>query len=360
MKILHIAPINTAGVPLALVRAENAIGIQSRLITFHRHPRDFGEDICLDLPLFDFWGVHLAKKLFSPSERVAVRYDAKLPETIPPTWIPGRIEHTLIRMRERLWQPRIERAIADYDIVSFDVIQLDGGMGFYRDGRIIRQLKSGGKKIICCYTGSDLRVRGVIPEIDHISDLNVSVEFDHQFLHTNLKHVPFPIEPDQYGRAGAQNGETVLISHAPTNRQAKGSHIIIPIVRELEKEYPVKLVLIENLPYHKALELKRQTQIFIDQIGNLGYGISSLEALSMGIACCSCLAPGFENAYPEHPFIVIDEQNLKEKLIPLIENATLRQEKARQGIQWVRSVHDAKKVVQRIHQFAGIGERHFS
>jgi len=353
MKILHLSPINTAGVPLTFVKAERALGHVSRLVTFIRNPRHFGEDICLDLPFLDFWGTRLAKKLFSPSQRLNVQFQSKIPDKIPPIWVPNFCERALISFREKLWRHTIESAIKTYDLLNFDAYQLDGGLGFYRDGRIIQKLKNAGKKIICCYTGSDLRVRGVIPAIDRLSDLNVSVEFDHQFLHPNLHHVPFPIEPDRYGAIQKSAGDKLKISHAPTNRIAKGSHIIIPVVRELEKKYPVELVLIENLPYQRALEIKAQSQIFIDQIGDLGYGISSLEALAMGIATCSCLAPGFEKAYPDHPFIVIDERNIKEKLVELIEDGTYRDQKAEEGRRWVRQAHDSLKVVQRIHQLAG-------
>lgn len=355
MKILHIAPINTAGVPLTFVQAERALGHESRLVTLQKHPRNFGEDICLELPFFDFWGTQLAKKLFSPPQRLNVQFQSKIPEHIPRVWRPNRPEQMLIALREKIWQRKVEKAINTYDLLNFDVYQLDGGLGFFRDGRIIQQLKNAGKKIICCYTGSDLRVRGVIPQIDCVSDLNISVEFDHQFLHPNLQHVPFPIEPNRYGPAKKSVGNKIIITHAPTNRLAKGSHIIIPAVRELEKKYPIKLILIENMPYQKALEIKLQSHIFIDQIGDLGYGISSLEALSMGIATCSCLAPGFYKVYPDHPFIVIDEHNIKERLIELIENKTYREQKARQGQQWVGRVHDSQKVVQRIYRLAGIG-----
>ena len=238
-------------------------------------------------------------------------------------------------------------------MLNFDVYQLDSGLGFFRDARIIKSLKARGKKIICCYTGSDLRVRGVIPEIDAIADLIVSVEFDHQFLHPGLTHVPFPINPEKYPKAAPFNGGKLRISHSPTNRQAKGSHIIIPVVEALAREYPVELVLIENMSYQQALSVKASTHIFIDQIGDLGYGISGLEALCMGIPVCSCVAAGFEKQYPNHPFIVIDENNLREQLLHLITDPAYRQKKSREGWSWVNHVHQSRVVAASIHQLAG-------
>ena len=118
------------------------------------------------------------------------------------------------------------------DIDQVDLIQLDGGIGFYRNGRDIINFKRLGKKIICCYTGSDLRMRGVIPQIDAVSDLNVTVEFDHLTLHPNINHVFFPFDASEFKLATAKNENEVLIGHAPTNRAAKGSDVIIPIVKE--------------------------------------------------------------------------------------------------------------------------------
>ena len=350
MKILHIAPFNTAGVPMEFVRAEGALGHESRLVTLGPSRLKFEEDICLDLPLIDHWSIRLAKKIFSPKKRTDVSFKVK-PEIKenPRIWRPNQMETWLIRIREKFWHLKIENAINKYDLLNFDVYQLDGGLGFFRDARIIRQLKSQGKKIICCYTGSDLRVRGIIPVIDEISDLNVSVEFDHQFLHPNLTHVPFPINPEKYEKGNPPKSEKIIITHAPTNRAAKGSDIIIPIVKQLEREYPIKLVLIENMPYKEAIRRKAESHIFIDQIGDLGYGISGLEALSMGIVTCSCVAPGFEKIYPDHPFVLIDERNLRKQLIRLIENENLRSGIIKKGLEWVRRVHHSQAVVQKIH-----------
>ncbi|MBW1804258.1 MAG: hypothetical protein JRJ85_26440, partial [Deltaproteobacteria bacterium] len=263
-------------------------------------------------------------------------------------------EKALIQLREKIWKKRFESIFQKIDFWDFDVYQLDGGLGFYRDGRIIRQLKEKGKKIICCYTGSDLRTRGVIPEIDKVSDVNMTVEFDHLRFHPDIHHVPFPLELSQFPPSSKTEGEKIRIGHAPTHREAKGSHMIIPIVKKLEKAYPVQLILIEGLPYTQALSEKSTCHIFIDQIGNLGYGINGIEALAMTIPTCSSLAPGFEEAYPAHPFFKIDEKNLEKILILLIQDPKLRKEKGKAGSKWVKEIHDPISVVRKIHQFADL------
>jgi len=62
--------------------------------------------------------------------------------------------------------------------------------------------------------------------------------------------------------------------------------------------------------------------------------------------------PGFDKQYPDHPFIVIDGENLNSRLILLIQDKQLRIEKGREGREWVKKYHDPIQVVQRRHELA--------
>ncbi|MBN2030960.1 glycosyltransferase family 1 protein [bacterium] len=355
MRILHIAPANIAGVPLCFVQAERQLGHESRLITLMPNAQNRQEDICLHLPFIHFWGTRFVKSLFVSKKRRSIHYIADVPKTIPRYWHPESwIETKMIQFREVIWKRKIQNAWIQHHIEDFDVYQLDGGLGFYRDGRLMRQMKEKGKKIICCYTGSDLRVRGVISEIDHISDLNVTVEFDHLQFHPDIHHVMFPINISQFNVKEKVTGDKIRIGHAPTSRKAKGSDIIISHIRTLEKELPVQLILIEGLVYSEAITLKQSCDLFIDQIGNLGYGMNSIEALAMGIPTCTSLAPRFEERYPDHPFIVIDSHNICEKITALIQHPEQLNQIGMRGREWVKRYHNSVKVVQKIHRLAGL------
>jgi len=355
LKILHIAPMNTSGVPGQFVLAERQLGFKSRLVTLYRDKRNYFEDICLDLPFIDFSPVRWIKKIVSSPEKMRVDNKLRIPKKIPLSWQPhSKAEEILVHLRDSLWKKKIGRAIEKYNLANFDVYQLDGGLGFFRNASFISVMKERGKKIICCYTGSDLRTRGVIPAIDQMSNLNVTVEFDHTLLHPNIHHIFFPFNAEKYRLRLKSHGDKIRIGHAPTSWKAKGSDIIVPVLKDLEREYAVEAVLIENISYKKALELKRTCDIFVDQIGDLGYGMNSLESLTMGIPTCSCLAPGFAEAYPDHPFVEIDAKNLKQELIRLITDVSLRQELSQRGRIWVLDHHNAVKSVKKIHELAGI------
>jgi glycosyltransferase involved in cell wall biosynthesis len=349
-RILHLAPFNTSGVPITLVRAERDLGFISRLITLGRDPRGYEEDVCLDLPFLNFAGTRWAKKLFSHPARLQVTNRHKIPPQIPPIWTPHSWpEKWLIQFRERVWQKKIARVMKEIDFWNFDLYQLEGGLEFFRDGRIVRELKKRGKPIICLYTGSDLRTRGVIPEIDRLADLNVTLEFDHLALHPRLHHIFFPLDLRRFALTPARQDSRIVIGHAPTNRVAKGSDTIIAVVQSLRNEFPIDFDLIEGLPHHEALRRKARCDIFIDQISELGYGINAIEALAMGICTCTGLEAGFAEKYPEHPFIEVNTANLREQLIRLCRQPQERQRRRDYGRAWVEKMHEARQVVKKIH-----------
>ncbi len=354
-RILHIAPANTSGVPGQFVQTERQLGFDSRLVTLFSDPRNYFQDMCLDLPFIESAPTKLIKKLVSNPQKLHVANRAPQPESIPIIWRPHSLtEKMLVAFRDCWWRPRIHRAVQKYALHEFDVYQLDGGLGFFRNASFMQEMHKRGKKIICCYTGSDLRTRGVIEKIDTMSQANVTVEFDHLPLHPNIHHVFFPFDANRFARhLHHDNSNPVVIGHAPTNRAAKGSDIIIPVLEKLKDDFNVHIELIEGMSYEEALARKRTCDIFVDQIGDLGYGINSLEAMAMGMPACSCLAPGFAEMYPDHAFVDINAENLAEQLIPLIKDGELRRTIGTRGQQWVRENHDAEKVVKKIHRIAG-------
>ena len=76
-----------------------------------------------------------------------------------------------------------------YDLLNYDIMHLDWGLEFYRDGRFVQKLAAAGKPIVCTYNGQDLRTRGVIPAIDAASSLNLTSELDLLKKHPDIKYL---------------------------------------------------------------------------------------------------------------------------------------------------------------------------
>ena len=350
LRILHLCDQNWVGAASTFVKYHNKMGNYARMVTMASCANRFEEDICINVPFYKGSSLDMAlKRLVS-----LLHSNAPKTETLggTRTWKPrSGFERLLFTLRDALWAPKVYSAIERYDLLSFDIYHLESGSGFFRDSRIVKKLKAMGKKIVCYYLGTDLRDRGVIPEIDLLSDLNITTEFDHLKLREDLRFSFLPFEVDAFSMREKEN-ENLRICHAPRNRLLKGTARIIEVCREMERKYGVELVLIEGKSHEQALRLKMTCDVAIDQIGDkggTGYGVNSLETLSMGIPTLTSFTPEFEAFLSDHPFVTVNADTLPEKLERLIRDPELRRRKAIQGRRFVEKYHDANKVIQSIY-----------
>ncbi len=350
LKILHLCDQNWVGASSTFVKYHNKLGNRSRLVTLSRCVSEFEEDICLDLPLcrgsrFDM----ILKRIVSAAHGNAPRSEDVAGIRV---WTPrSGFEKFLFTLRDTLWASRIYSMVERYDLLSFDIYHLDSGSGFFRDSRIIKKLKAMGKKIVCYYLGTDIRDRGVIPEVDELSDLNITTEFDHLSLHPGLRFSFLPFEFRDYEMRQQEN-KRLRICHAPRNRLLKGTARIIEVCRQMERKHGVELVLIEGCPHKEAIEIKTSCDIAIDQIGDkggTGYGVNSLETLSMGIPTLTSFTPDFAAFLSDHPFIVVSPEDLVGKLEQVILDKGLRRRKGLEGRAFVEKYHDPEKIVEDIY-----------
>ncbi len=344
-KILHIAPVNSAGVPYMLMQAERELGCKSRLITRTPNPYDFPEDICLDLPLTNNFIINFFRGL---KERQSLSNKRRQISTKPPFTQPSSLAEAFYKARDKVWHRIIKKKELFAFMQDFDYIILDGGSGLLYSSRFVKELNQLGKKIISIYYGSDLRTRGVIPAIDKISAINFSFEFDHTALYPGLIHLPFPFDSTkirkEFSRKESPNNSQLIIGHSPTKFHTKGSAEIITTINELQDDYDIRFILIHDLPHQEAMELKSHCDIFIDQLGELGYGISGLEALALGIPTVVTLKDDYLDFLGEHPFVNANAGNLKDKLIELISDAALREQHALAGPPWLERQHSPQKI----------------
>ncbi|MBN2202070.1 glycosyltransferase [bacterium] len=346
MRILHFAAENFAGVPGTLVRAERELGHDSLLMTLFPSAQGIADgELCLNLPFVRSAAVRRIKALLHPdSVRVGTRRRGGA-AGYPPVWTPANgIQAALLRLRDRIWEPAIRHTLRRVRIEDVDILFLDGGLGFLRNDTIAAGLKARGKRIAVGYFGSDLRTRGILPEIDRLADFRFTVEFDHTLLYPGIAFVYFPFRLPGFHRPPAPPGGRIRIGHSPSNRAMKGTESILNGLRRLSRDFPVETVLIEGLPYAEALSVKSTCDLFVDQLGELGYGISGLEALAMGIPTAVQLMPDFDRFLAPHPFISVTGEELAERLAPFAASAELRRSRGEAGRAWVRERHDPVRV----------------
>ena len=354
LKILYISPENTVGTLNLWKKIHEGNGNICRSVTFFKSPKNYEDDICLNLPMN--FTKPLLKSLrhnFYKLYRGKLGYH-KEKDGYPPIYSPeGMLDNLFFKFKDKLNEKRIYSIIAENDLMNYDIYHLESGIGFFKDSRIIQKLAKNGKKIVCHFHGEDLRTRGVIPEIDKISNLNLTNEVDLLDKHPNINYIFLPFETRTYIPKTKLN-EKLTISHAPTNRYYKGSNIIIPICNKIAKKHNVEFKLIENLSHSEAMKIKSQSDIFIDQIGDKGgwgYGMNSVESLSMGICTLTTMNEKYQQFIPDNPFVNVDENNLEFELEKLILSSEKILEKGKEGKNWVEKYHDIESVGKQLYKY---------
>lgn len=349
LKILHLAPQNYAGVPYSYYRMHIECGDISRLITYHKNPLSFPEDICLNLPLPDFKLAKLWRR-----KKVIHREELKLQSA--PIFKPKNIfEKIYFHFNDYLKRDIINSSIDKYNLDDFDIIHFDAGLDFYRNARQAIKWKREGKKIVCVYYGSDLRIRGIIKELDEISDLNITSEFDHLALKKDLEYLFYPYDLSELPLKQNHNNEIVTIVHSPTNRKYKGTDLIISVIEKIKEEKKIEFVLLENCPRREVLEAKSKADICIDQVGGsmggTGYGKAGLESLGMGIPTITNMTKDYEKWLPENPFVIANnEKELYNSINELIDNKKLREEIGQKSINWIKKYHGYESVNKKLYE----------
>lgn len=351
MNILHVAPINVAGVPYSMMDLHRHYGHHARLVTLHMNRYGFPEDICLNFPLPQSPLAHLWRDYKRSTQKVALRISGEQPDTFLPIYRPHnaaeRLYFWLTDMRRR---PRIEQAVKEYQLDQFEIIHYDGGVDLYRDARLAKRWKKEGKKIVCHYMGSDLRIRGIHPVLNELSDLNLTNESDHLLRHPDIHYIFIPFDTTGLTPREHEN-ERLRIIHSPTNRAMKGTELILPVIERVNKERDIEFVLVENTPHDRVLEIKRTCDLAIEQVGNYGgtgYGRNSLENLALGIPTITEMTPDYISWLPEHPFVLATAETLFDRLIELIDDASFRRRKANEGRRWVEKYHSYESVYTRL------------
>jgi hypothetical protein len=353
MRILHLAVENFAGIPIRLVQEERRLGHESRLITLLSPMQKYEEDIALNLPALNSPVV--------PFMRTLVR-GGKTPKIVNTRhtgsvkyWQPANtFDSVLFKLRDWHWQPSIHKALAKIGgLESFDVIFADGGHDFTRFPHLLAETRV---PIVVMYYGSDLRTRGIIAGVQEKASCTFTFEHDHTLLFPEAEFLFYPYEHPIYAPSTTYtpptSGETIRIGHAPTNRAAKGTDRILAALETLKAEFPLEIVLIERMSHKDALAAKARCHVFIDNVGELGYGLNSIESLMMEIPTAVEIMPDFADflsircAGEGHPFYNVRRASLEDDVRRLFLDTEHWQERGKRGQIWSRQYHSLPAVVQ--------------
>ncbi len=328
--------------PMDFVKMHRQFGFESNLVTIYKSKLHFEEDISLNLELPQS---KLAK--IWRDKKIAPVTELKLKEYTPKNFI----EEKYFELRDLSNKKKINELIEKRNLFDYDIYHFDGGMDFFRNLSFAKELKTRNKKIVCCYFGSDLRTRGVFKELENISDLLLTVEYDHLLLHKNVNYIFFPFDVKEIDFK-INNNKLKKIIHSPTNRAFKGTDKILKVIDEAKKECDFEFVLLENMDREDLLKIKATCDLAIDQVGGemggSGYGKNSIENLSMGIPTFTEFFDDYYKFLTDNPFINSNIDNLKENIVKFVNSDSLIKEYAIKGRKWVEETHSFEAVNEKL------------
>tara|TARA_A100001011_G_scaffold400124_1_gene512523 strand:- start:4167 stop:5255 length:1089 start_codon:yes stop_codon:yes gene_type:complete len=355
MKILYISPENTVGTLSTWKKYHLSKKNDCKFITFYKTANSFDSGICLNLPLISTNPIYrgIRTQYYNFFKGAGGDYLAKKGNP-PKAEINSFREKLFFRFRDWLWSFKVERAIQEYNLLDFDVYHFEWGLDFYRNCSFVKRIKRLKKPIICTYHGQDMRTRGVIEPLNAFADVSLTSELDLLSLHSKLKYLFLPIKINK-NEIFKKTENEISICHSPTNRHYKGSDKIISICKKICSRYKnVKFTLIENMDHHKVINLKRTSDILIDQIGDnggWGYGMNSVEAMGLYTCCMTEMNSSCRNFFKNHPMVNVNQNNLEKKLIDLILNPEKIDYYKQKAYDWAIKNHDVEVVGKNLYNY---------
>ncbi|MFS8083526.1 MAG: glycosyltransferase [Ginsengibacter sp.] len=165
--------------------------------------------------------------------------------------------------------------------------------------------------------------------------------------------LPLAIELNEYEYSPKEiPGDEIVIMHAPTSRENKGTSFIMQAIGQLRGEgFNIRTLLIENISHDKLKSKYLDCDIFIDQILAGWYGTASIEAMALGRpTVCFIRDSYFEyiDFGEDIPIINANPSTIYQVLLKTIQEKHLLPEIGKKSREFVEKVHDLNVVTNKL------------
>lgn len=162
----------------------------------------------------------------------------------------------------------------------------------------------------------------------------------------NVYYVPLRIDINAFiPRYPSIKAEKIVIVHAPSNPELKGTSYILRAIENLKKKYPIEFVLVQNKTQDEAKIIYQNADIIVDQLIIGTYGVFALEGMALGKPVITYIMDDMINNFPEElPIQNANIDNIQEVLENLIKSPKLRHKIGIAGRKYVEDYHDYRKV----------------
>lgn len=325
-RILH-APADTGGHAYGLSLGERALGLDSRVAVFAPGRYGYGFDLDLDAGIDH------------------------------PVWV-------RIPRRARF----LRRAVREYDVFHFNHGQTL--LTVRQLGRVFDEaawLKKRGKTVLVTYQGCDVRPKASCPcrqahcyaqdRYRGPAAARLLESADRVFfLNPDLRHwlpgarfVPYAsVDPREVEPSAEPDAGDVVVVHAPTDEDVKGTPFVVQAVEKLRAEgLPLRLDLVRGVGQSDVLARIAAGHVLIDQLLIGWYGAVALEAMALGRPVLAYIRedePGDNPFGAELPIVRTSPATLERDLRSLVGDRERRLELGRSGRSFVERHHDPRRV----------------
>ena len=309
------------------------------------------------------------KVVFDYKHRFGYLYDEIIYEYSTPKTHLERLKRFTVRIL------KTPRYMIDFDVFHF--LYGNSLMPLKMDVKILRLM---GKKVVMNFLGSDIRCSTPVLEgtedqskCDYckypcdisrkknrvkywaknadaiISGVDNSQLLDYYSIPYHI--LPLPCDIEYWKPFDStfykKNEDEVLIVHAPSNMQVKGTPIITESIQKLSEKYNINFQLLHNMQNTEVREWLNVADIVVDQFGCGWHGKLAVESMALAKPTLCYINEGYKKKFPQFkdmPIINITPKNLYTRLESLIIDQHLREKIGKEGRLYVEKIHDGRIV----------------
>lgn len=257
-----------------------------------------------------------------------------------------------------------------------DIFHFHFGTSLMPDNSDLPMLKNMNKKVFMHHWGSDVRIYSIakgfnkyikVKTLDeesikrklsvlskYIDDCIVADYELYEYVkdyYRKIHFLPQVIDLNEYAIESEKNNNELLIVHAPTSPEIKGTVYILEAIENLKSKYKFNFKLVQNMPHESAKKIYNQADIIIDQVLLGTYGLFAIETMAMGKPVVTWISDHMKDKYPkELPIISANPDSLYEAIEILIKDAEMRKEIGSKSREYAENYHDVKKVCLKLVQ----------
>lgn len=343
------------------------IGVEMKL-------RQFGEPLELNRPAADNVRImHGTMEIANQMRTLSEGLNKKGMESKTVSYYPNYLNYAAdcVYDLRKMSNPASDiKELAARYISEFDIFHYHYGTSLTLDYSDLPVLKDMGKTVLMHHWGSDIRIlsqarainpyikvktsdeaaiRGMLANLSRYIDHGIVADYELYIYikdyYKNIHFIPQAIDLEKYPYFPTEKKNKLLLVHAPTNPEFKGSKHIIDALEKLKPHYDFEFKLIQGMAHDEAKKWYSKADLIVDQILCGSYGLLAIECMAMGKPVVSWLTDYIMEYYPkELPLLSANPDTIESVLREALDNQDQFAAIGKRGRAYVEKYHDINVV----------------